>query len=164
MKSCFERTSRFVSFRQAWYLWCALPDSDSVRLKGRFLVAVGRVAIEGGAPPRVNRLDWWIKKMVRDERVRDLDDLIQRSIELWEELETNGLELGRIPPKGDAIGGLYRDRYSGHVLDPYLSLRWRTALLFRPEGGDRVLGGVRLEWVHREDFRFGKAPWKASAQ
>jgi hypothetical protein len=84
-------------------------DSDAIdRLKTRFCAAVRKAALAAGAPPRVNRLDWWICKLARGKRRPYIKGLIQRSIEYCEDLEGKAFELGRLP---NEVSGLRRDSY-----------------------------------------------------
>ena len=94
-----------------WHVICDLTDSDTAfRLNARFRAAAQKAAMAAGAPCRVNRRNWWIGKLTHGKPLGFIQDLIQRSAEYCEELETRGIELGRAPTKPDVVGGLYRDR------------------------------------------------------
>ena len=103
-----------------WHLTCDLTDSDTAyRLNARFRAAVQKAAMAAGAPYRVTRLDWWIGKLTHGKPLGFIQDLIQRSAEYFEELETRGIELGRASTKPHGVGGLYRDRYPCDSGEPY---------------------------------------------
>ena len=79
-----------------WHLSCELTDSDTAfRLNTRFRAAVQKAAMAAGAPNRVNRLDWWIGKLAHGRPRAYIRDLIKRSAEYCEELETRALEFKR---------------------------------------------------------------------
>jgi hypothetical protein len=102
-----------------WAAECDLPDKDKAdRLKSRFCLAVRKVAIAAGAPPRANLLDWWISRLAKNENRLGMDCLIQRSIELCEEFEEDSAEL---PWKMQlsAMAGLRRDQYPTNFEMPY---------------------------------------------
>jgi hypothetical protein len=103
-----------------WHLGCDLTDSDTAyRLKARFRAAAQKAAMAAGAPYRVNRLDWWIVKLAHGKPHPSIQDLIQRSAEYCEELETRAIELGRASTKPQGVEGLYRDRYPCDWGEPY---------------------------------------------
>ena len=103
-----------------WHLGCDLTDSDTAyRLKARFRAAAQKAEMAAGAPYRVNRLDWWIGKLTHGEPLPFIKDLIQRSAEYCEELETRALELGRASTGPDGVRVLYRDRYPCDWSEPY---------------------------------------------
>jgi hypothetical protein len=103
-----------------WLVSCNLTDSDTAfRLNARFRAAAQKAAMAAAAPCRVNRLNWWIGKLTHGKPLGFIQDLIQRSAEYCEELETRGIELGRAPTKPDVVGGLYRDRYPCDWGEPY---------------------------------------------
>ena len=103
-----------------WHLTCDLTDLDTAnRLNARFRAAVQKAAMAAGAPYRVTRLDWWIGKLTHGKPLGFIQDLIQRSAEYCEELETRGIELGRASTKPHGVGGLYRDRYPCDSGEPY---------------------------------------------
>src|SRR4051812_33699613 len=66
---------------------------EAERLEDRFDAFVRKAAMAGGAPPRVNLLDWWIELLARREKRFGMEGLIQRSIELCETLESNSAEI-----------------------------------------------------------------------
>ena len=70
------------------------PDETERRI-ARFRTAVRRAAMAGGAPYRVDLLNWWISKLARGKRLMSIEGLIQRSVEYCEELEASVAELGR---------------------------------------------------------------------
>jgi hypothetical protein len=95
-----------------WAVCCDLTNVDIARrLEARFRAAVQQAAIAAGAPYRINRVDWWIGKLTHGRALGLMQDLIRRSAEYCEELETRAIELGRTSAKPRGVGGLYRDRY-----------------------------------------------------
>jgi hypothetical protein len=116
-----------------WYLSCRLTDSDTEhRLMTRFRAAAKKAAMAAGAPYRVTRLDWWIGKLTDGKPLGILQDLIQRSAEYCEELETRALELGRASAKPGGVGGLYRDRYTCDSGEPYFLYNGRPRCFSDP--------------------------------
>jgi hypothetical protein len=86
-------------------------EDASERLQKRFQAAARKAAMSAGAPARVGLLDWWICSLAGRKRRSRLEGLVQRSIELCEDLETKSVE-GRLPkPAIGTEAGLRRDHY-----------------------------------------------------
>jgi hypothetical protein len=103
-----------------WHLCRATGDSDSGRrLIDRFRAAVHTAALACGAPYRVNRLDWWVSKLVKGASLLSIDLLIKRSAEYCEQLEARSREIGA-PQKPSGARVLYRDRYPCGWGEPYM--------------------------------------------
>src|SRR5690348_14941039 len=68
-----------------WRVKSDIRDSDLVgRLRRRFQAAVRRAAIDGGAPYRVNLVDWWISQLALGRALHFIQGLMERSIEFCE--------------------------------------------------------------------------------
>jgi hypothetical protein len=103
-----------------WWVEAHQGDPDSsTRLKSRFRAAVRKAAIAAGAPHRINLQDWWISRLARGEEHFRIEGLIQRSIELCEELESEAIESRPTPAESAWQPGLRRDRYRVGFLEPF---------------------------------------------
>jgi hypothetical protein len=103
-----------------WLLGCDHNDIDMAeRLEARFRAAARRTGLSAGCPARANVVDWWVSRLARGKRGPYLEDLIQRSVELCEELESNSAELGPAVEEVDAAAGLRRDHYPTDFPVPY---------------------------------------------
>jgi hypothetical protein len=102
-----------------WVLGCDLQDPHTGdRLKARFRAAARRAAISAGAPPRVGLLDWWISGMVR-HRQPYIQNLLQRSIELCEEIESSSAVSAVPLRRSDTTDGLRREDYETGLHLPF---------------------------------------------
>jgi hypothetical protein len=103
-----------------WSIVSSLPDTEAAeRLQNRFRNAARMAALSAGAPPRVSLCDWWVNRLVGDQKVLRLQNLVQKSVELCQELEDNSVELGAPIVHHDVVAGLHRDLYPIDLISPH---------------------------------------------
>ena len=90
---------------------CTGNEDSTNRLISRFRAAARKAAIAAGAPPRIHLLNWWISRLTRGQKLPYIPELIRRSSEFCEELESDSFEVPLAIVEAGRELTLRRDRY-----------------------------------------------------